>query len=139
MPRYNKSKYSAEKSSEIRFNIISALDELAINQGIDIKTMQTTAPYSFVLNGVTSQKISQELKKMIDTGLVVKEAARGQTMKYMLRAQYEALFKEGKMSIGRFGYGDYRDDKDEDDEEVSQSVCARIVSSAVRPKYDPMW
>ena len=139
MPRYNKSKYSAEKSSEIRFNIIGALDELAVSQGIDIKTMQTTAPYSFVLNGVTSQKISQELKKMIDTGLVVKEAARGQTMKYMLRAQYDALFKECKISIGRFGYGDYRDDKDEDDEEVFQSVCARIISSAVRPKYDPMW
>ena len=32
MPRYNKSKYTAEKSSEIRFNIIGALDELAINK-----------------------------------------------------------------------------------------------------------
>ena len=131
MPRYNKSKYTAEKSSE--------LDELAINKGIDIKTMQTTEPYSFVLNGITSQKITQELKKMVDTGLVVKESARGQTMKYMLRAQYEALFKEGKVVLNRFGYGDYRDDKDEDDEEVSETVCARIIASAVREKHEPMW
>ena len=50
MPRYNKSKYTAEKSSEIRFNIIGALDELAINKGIDIKTMQTTEPYCFEWN-----------------------------------------------------------------------------------------
>lgn len=139
MPRYNKSKYTAEKSSEIRFNIIGALDELAINKGIDIKTMQTTEPYSFVLNGITSQKITQELKKMVDTGLVVKESARGQTMKYMLRAQYEALFKEGEVVLNRFGYGDYRDDKDEDDEEVSETVCARIIASAVREKHEPMW
>lgn len=76
---------------------------------------------------------------MVDTGLVVKESARGQTMKYMLRAQYEALFKEGKVVLNRFGYGDYRDDKDEDDEEVSETVCARIIASAVREKYEPMW
>ena len=140
MPRYSKSKYSAEKSSEIRCNIIGALDELAINQGIDIKTMQTTAPYSFVLNGVTSQKIVQELKKMVDIGLVVKEAARGKTMKYMLRSQYDALFKEGKITISRFGYGDYRDDKEEEnDEEVTESICARIISSAIRKKHEPMW
>lgn len=101
--------------------------------------MQTTEPYSFVLNGITSQKITQELKKMVDTGLVVKESARGQTMKYMLRAQYEALFKEGKVVLNRFGYGDYRDDKDEDDEEVSETVCARIIASAVREKHEPMW
>lgn len=139
MPRYSKSKYSAEKSSEIRFNIIGALDELAINQGIDIKTMQTTAPYSFVLNGTTSQKISQELKKMVDTGLVVKQAAKGQTMKYMLRAQYDALFKDKKVTIPRFGYGDYRDNKDADDEEISETVCAKLIASAVREKYEPMW
>lgn len=139
MPRYSKSKYSAEKSSEIRFNIIGALDELAVNKGIDIKTMQTTSPYSLVLNGITSQKISQELKKMVDSGLVVKQSARGQTMKYMLRAQYTALFEQGKITIEKFGYGDYRDNKEVSDEELSESVCARIVSAVTRKKYEFMW
>lgn len=142
MPRYSKSsRYSVQEASEIRYNIMGALDELAIYSGIDIKTMQTTAPYSFVLNGVTSQKIAAELKKMIDIGLVVKETAKNKTVKYMLKSQYDALFEEGKVSIERFGYGDYRDNKkqEEEDEEKEEGVCARIAATAGRTRYSDMW
>lgn len=138
MPRYKSSKYSAQQSSEIRFNIMGALDELAISSGIDIKTMQTTVPYSMVLNGVTSQKIAAELKKMIDIGMVVKSTAKGTTVKYMLKAQYDALFKENKTKLEPFGYSDYRDNQISDEEE-SEKVCERIAASANRTRYEEMW
>lgn len=139
MPRYT-SKYSTEKSSEIRYNIIGALDELAIATGIDIHTMQRTSPYSFILGDIPSQKIAAELKKMIDMGLVVKSIAKGKTVKYMLRAQYDALFNQGLMTIERFGYGDYRDNKkDDEDEDESERVCTRLAVSAGRTRYEDMW
>lgn len=136
MPRYV-SKYSEEKSSEIRYNIMGALDELAISSGIDISTMQRTSPYSFVLASIPSQKIAAELKKMIDMGLVVKSIAKGHTVKYMLRGQYDDLFKNGAITIEKFGYGDYRDNKEEEEEE--RLICARIAASSYRDKYEPMW
>ena len=139
MPRYNKSKYSANQSSQIRFNIMDALNELATFRGIDIKTMQTTAPYSIVLNSVTSQKMAQELKKMIDMGIVVKEVQKGKTVKYMLRARYNELYTQNKIEKKSYGFGDYRDNKPDDDPEVVEGVCEKIIAAALRPKYEPMW
>ena len=139
MPRYNKSKYSIEQSSKIRFNILEALNELATFKGIDIRTMQTTSPYSITLNEISCQKIAQELKKMIDVGMVVKEIQKGTTVKYMLRARYNELYAENKIKKNSYGYGDYRDEKEEDDPEVIEKTCAKIVAAALRPKYEPMW
>ncbi|MCM1217335.1 MAG: hypothetical protein NC548_22805 [Lachnospiraceae bacterium] len=141
MPRYI-SKYSKESSSEIRYNIIGALDELAVSSGVDIKTIQSTAPYSFVLSEVPWQKIMVELKKMIDAGLVVKGVTRGQSVKYMLKSQYDALFDKGILTLQKFGYGDYRDhqkSEEEQEEERVRTVCARFAASAGRKRYPEEW
>lgn len=142
MPHFGTPKYSTQKSSEIRYNVEMALQELATFTGIDIKKMQTTPPYSMVLNGITSQKISAELKKLIDLGIVVKEVAKGKTVKYMLKTTYDELFKQGKIEAKRFGYGDYRDNKKPEvpkktDEEISEEICKRIALH--KKKYEDMW
>lgn len=126
MPRYQ-SRYSKQEESSIRFSVLEALQELAKFNGIDINTIKTTNPYSLVLNGVTSQKIAVELRKLIDSGMVVKEVARGKTVKYMLRENYVALQEEGQISK-IYGYGDYRDNKvkDKNDEEEINIICTRI-------------
>lgn len=135
----NKSKTNAQKESAIRFNILAALQEMATFNGIDIQKIKTTEPYSFELNGLTSQKIASELKKLIDYGLVVKEVARGQTVKYMLRDTYEKLLKDNRKDIKKFGYGDYRDDVEKMEVEESEKTCQRISCAANRPKYKEMW
>ena len=135
----NKSKTNAQKESAIRFNILAALQEMATFNGIDIQKIKTTEPYSFELNGLTSQKIASELKKLIDYGLVVKEVARGQTVKYMLRDTYEKLLKDNRKDIKKFGYGDYRDDVEKMEVEESEKTCQRISYAANRPKYQEMW
>lgn len=135
----NKSKTNAQKESAIRFNILAALQEMATFNGIDIQKIKTTEPYSFELNGLTSQKIASELKKLIDYGLVVKEVARGQTVKYMLRDTYEKLLKDNRKDIKKFGYGDYRDDVEKMGAEESEKTCQRISFAANRPKYQEMW
>lgn len=135
----NKSKTNARKESAIRFNILAALQEMATFNGIDIQKIKTTEPYSFELNGLTSQKIASELKKLIDYGLVVKEVARGQTVKYMLRDTYEKLLKDNRKDIKKFGYGDYRDDVEKMEAEESEKTCQRISYAANRPKYQEMW
>lgn len=139
MPVYT-SRYSKEKTNSIRFNILMALDELAKFNGIDINTIKNTPPYSSELRGVTSQKIAAELKKLIDSGMVVKGIVRGKTVKYMLRDTYNNLKISGE-EIEDFGYGDYRDNqpKVEYEEEESNIVCERIRLSATRNKYEEMW
>lgn len=134
-----KTKTSIQKESAIRFNILAALQELATFNGIDIQKIKTTEPYSFELNGLTSQKIASELKKLIDYGLVVKEVARGQTVKYMLRDTYNKLKKDDLKSIKKFGYGDYRDTIEQVEQDESEKVCQRIKYSANRTKYEDMW
>ena len=126
-------KYSKETNSAIRFNIIGALQELANFNGVDINTIKTTSPYSYELNQVTSQKIAAELKKMIDLGLVVKGKTKGKTVKYMLRDRYESLIEDKKIDDKSYGYGDYRDDYDED------VVSNRILSTQNRKKYVDLW
>ena len=126
-------KYSKETNSAIRFNIIGALQELANFNGVDINTIKTTSPYSYELNQVTSQKIAAELKKMIDLGLVVKGKTKGRTVKYMLRDRYELLIEDKKIDDKSYGYGDYRDDYDED------AVSNRILSTQNRKKYVDLW
>lgn len=123
---YRKSSYSEQKNSTIRFNIIGALDELAKFNGVDITTIKNTSPYSYELSNISSQKIAAEMKKLIDYGVVVKESARGKTVKYMLRSTYTELMEEGKMHSNQFGFGDYRD---EDIIEDETSLCARIASN----------
>ena len=135
----NKSKTTAQKESAIRFNILAALQEMATFNGIDIQKIKTTEPYSFELNGLTSQKIASELKKLIDYGLVVKEVAKGQTVKYMLRDTYEKLLKDNRKDIKKFGYGDYRDDVEKMEVAESEKTCQRISYAANRPKYQEMW
>lgn len=144
---YKTSKYSKEQNNSIRFNILWALSELAKFSGVDTNTMKNTSPYSMVLSSITSQKITSELKKLIDSGMVVKGIVRGKTVKYMLRSTYEELMNEGKISPKEFGYGDYRDlkkpyvEEDEDDnEEYSNKVCSRIAKVNYNPedKVD-MW
>lgn len=138
--RRSSSKYSKQEESSIRFNILEALDELAKFNGIDINTIKTTNPYSLVLNGVTSQKIAVELRKLIDAGMVVKEATRGQTVRYMLRENYISLIEDGE-SEKKYGYGDYRDNKVDDsydDEERINIICTRIESNPNRIEV-PMW
>ncbi len=106
--RKTASKYSAAQSSEIRFQIMDALQNLATFNGIDIATMQSTAPYSFKLNGVTSQKIMVELKKLIDSGMVVKGAARGDNEVYdevnlrRTSKSWKGDFKNGIRRLSRF-------------------------------------
>ena len=90
MPRYH-SKYTERQNSDIRFAVLFALENMAKNNGIDIKTMQTTPPYSLDLNGITSQKISHEIKKLIDSGMVVKGVVKGKAVRYMFPSTYEAL------------------------------------------------
>lgn len=121
-----KSNYTKEQNSTIRFNIIGALDELAKFNGVDITTIKNTSPYSYELSGVTSQKIAAEMKKLIDYGVVVKESSRGKTVKYMLRSTYIELMEEGKMQSNQFGFGDYRDESNFEDE---TSLCTRIMSN----------
>ena len=138
------SKYSKETNSSIRYSIIGALQDLATFNGIDINTMRNTAPYSIELSKVTSQKIAAELKKLIDLGMVVKEVARGKTVKYMLRSNYTSLVEEGEVKAGKFGYGDYRDEKpspviEEFTEEEERLLCERIDGAQCRVKYAPMW
>lgn len=139
MPRY-KSKYSKQEESSIRFNILEALQELAKFNGIDINTIKTTNPYALVLNGITSQKIAVELKRLIDSGMVVKEIARGQTVRYMLRENYLTLQEEGKAKKV-YGYGDYRDNKVEEEEEEEQEInliCTRLAANPNKVT-EPMW
>lgn len=140
------SKYTEQKNSAIRFNIIGALGELAKFRGVDINTIKTTSPYSYELSNVTSQKIAAEMKKLIDYGMVVKGVTKGQTVKYMLRSTYTELMNEGKLKSKEFGYGDYRDlqkEEDEDEEEKelkeSEEICRRLISSQHKKKYPDMW
>lgn len=130
-------KYSEETNSAIRFNIISALQELADFNGIDINTIKTTSPYSYELNQVTSQKIAAELKKMIDLGFVVKGKTKGKTVKYMLRDRYESLIEDKKLDKNSYGYGDYRDDKKESEDE--DEISNRILSTKYRKRYTELW
>lgn len=141
MPNYRSSRYSSQQSSEIRYSMMAAMQELATFTGIDIKTMQNTPPYSTVLNKVTSQKMASELKKLIDTGMVVKGVTRGKTVKYMLRDTYSKLIKDKGITNRSFGYGDYRDNQDEEEIEIelSERVCDRISLCATKNKYDEMW
>lgn len=131
------SKYTEQKNSTIRFNIIGALEELATFSGIDIYTIKTTSPYSIELEGITSQKIAVEMKKLIDYGMVVKETSKGKT-KYMLRSTYNDLIESGDIENGQFGYGDYRDHKPKDDYN-EEEMCRRISFSINRTKYEDMW
>lgn len=142
--RYTASKYSKQKESEIRYNILAALQELAKFSGIDINTIKETPPYSFALSGVTSQKMAHELKKLIEAGMVVKGTIKGRTVKYMLRQTYLDLIEDGRLDAREFGYGDYRDNKpkveyDEEDEKESEEICERIRLSATRNRYEEMW
>lgn len=140
--RYHNSKYSAQRESEIRYNILAAIQELATFNGVDIATIKETSPYSIALSGVTPQKIAAELKKLVDCGMVVKGVVRGKTVKYMLRGTYNDLIESGKINNREFGYGDYRDDRPskEDEEEYNEKlVYKRIKNSASRPKYQDMW
>lgn len=134
-------RFSRQKESEIRFNILYAIQELATFSGVDIKTIQGTAPYSMVLSQITSQKIAAELKKLIDSGMVVKSVAKGKTVKYMLRSTYQELMSNGKIKNESFGYGDYRDipKVKVEEEDESEVICERIKLAANRPKYEPMW
>ena len=139
MPNYRNSRYSSQQSSEIRYNMMAAMQELATFTGIDIKTMQNTPPYSTVLSKVTYQKMASELKKLIDTGMVVKGVTRGKTVKYMLRDTYSKLIKDKGITNRSFGYGDYRDNPDEEEIELSERICDRISLCATKNKYDEMW
>lgn len=149
MAHFGTPKYNAQKSSEIRYNIEMALLELATFSGVDIKKIQTTPPYAMVLNNITSQKIAAELKKLVDMGIVVKEVARGKTVKYMLKSTYDELFKAGKIQTKQFGYCDYRDnqkaeilgdkedDEDEDNVEMDEAVLKKL--QLFNKKYEYMW
>lgn len=143
--RYTTGKYSKQKESEIRYNILAALQELATFNGIDINTIKETSPYCFALSGVTSQKIAQELKKLIESGMVVKGTVRGRTVKYMLRQTYLDLIDEGRLDAREFGYGDYRDNQpklqydEEENEEESEEICERIRLTITRNRYEEMW
>lgn len=135
MPRYT-SKYSEKENSAIRFNIIGALQALGRTQGVSIKAMQTTYPYSVELNRIPSQKISAELKKLVDTGMVVrstKSLRNSGPMKYMLRSIYEDL---GFSDDNSYGYNDYRDELTEEEEEA---ICERLELASHRTRYEDMW
>jgi hypothetical protein len=141
MPRYH-SKYTERQNSDIRFAVLFALENMAKNNGIDIKTMQTTPPYSLDLNGITSQKISHEIKKLIDSGMVVKGVVKGKPVRYMLRSTYESLVENRQILPQEFGYGDYRDEvapqNENDDNYNEEEVCNRIMRYSA-PKVKEMW
>lgn len=103
---YKKSKYSEQKNSSIRCQIVAALEELAVARGVSIKEIKTAFPYSAELGDLTSQKISVELNKLIDSGIVVKSNTTKGAMKYMLKEKYDAIMNE---DFEKYGYGDYRD------------------------------
>lgn len=141
-------RYTKQQESEIRFNILSALQEMAQFNGIDINTIKSTPPYSFLLSEITSQKIAAELRKLIDSGMVVKGVVRGKPVRYMLRQTYIDLVKGGDLDKKEFGYGDYRDSQvdaskpqelEKMTEEESETVCNRILLSAARTQYKEMW
>lgn len=134
MPRY-KSKYSEQKNSEIRYNLLGALHDLTKFNGIDMKTIQSTSPYSLVLNNITSQKLTVEINKLIDYGMVVKGSAKGKTVKYMLRDYYEDLQKTNVIKPEKLGYGDYRDEKENEEE----TLIKRIKAASLRNRYEDMW
>lgn len=141
---YTKSKYSEKDNSKIRYTIMSALQELAKFNGADINKIKTSAPYSFVLGEVTTQKISVELNKMVSLGLVVKGVAKGKTVKYMLKGVFDNLVADGKLDPEEFGYGDYRDkgkrerENRERKEEERQELIRRIERNHSRA-LSPMW
>lgn len=149
---YRSSKYSAAKSSEIRFTIMTALDELASFNGVDLNTIKSTPPFSLALEGVTTQKMAAEIKKLIDSGMIVKGIVRGRTVRYMMRTTYNELLKSGKITERSFGYGDYRDDvidepndNDEDDDvdddgsdDYTDGVCDRLRLNPSK-QYPDMW
>ena len=138
MPRYH-SKYTERQNSDIRFAVLFALENMAKNNGIDIKTMQTTPPYSLDLNGITSQKISHEIKKLIDSGMVVKGVVKGKPVRYMLRSTYESLVENRQILPQEFGYGDYRDEvAPQNDNYNEEEVCNRIMRYSA-PKVKEMW
>lgn len=133
---YSKNKKYDEKiNGTIRCNIIEALEELATFNGIDINTIKNTSPYSIELAQFSTQKIAAELKKLIDYGFVVKQLAKGKTVKYMLRKTYEEL-QENKKEIKEYGYGDYRDSKDDFYNE--EEICYRILNTP-SPQYKEEW
>lgn len=142
MPRYH-SKYTERQNSDIRFAVLFALENMAKNNGIDIKTMQTTPPYSLDLNGITSQKISHEIKKLIDSGMVVKGVVKGKPVRYMLRSTYESLVENRQILPQEFGYGDYRDEVmqenyNDNNDYNEEEVCNRIMRYSA-PKVKEMW
>lgn len=110
---------------EIADNVIDALKRLATFNGIDIKTMQTTYPWSAELGLLTSQKIARVLKNMIDIGLVIKEVCVGKTVKYMLRETYNSL----QLTSPKH--------KDFLTEEEENAIIDRLSSS--EKKYKDMW
>lgn len=136
--KYTTKRYSEQKENEIRCSIIAALKELANFNGIDINTIKTTAPYSLSLCTVTSQKMASELKKLIDEGIVVKEAAKGHTVKYMLKQTYQNLINDKKFSDPKVVHKDYLD-KNFLTEEENKKICFKIKLSSERIKYDEMW
>ena len=93
-------------------------------------------------NGVTTQKIAAELKKLIDNGMVVKGVVRGKTVKYMLRQTYLDLVEKGQLNSREFGYGDYRDNKPKveyDGEEEDIVIDERYDAVVNRTRYEEMW
>ena len=105
------SRYSAETSSLIRFNVMQAIEELAQFNGVDIETIKTSEPYCITLSSVTSQKIAQEIKKLVDSGMVVR-SNKTSPMRYMAKERHERLVKDGYTLTEKYGFGDYRDSAD---------------------------
>lgn len=118
------SKYDERQNSTIRCNVVAALEELAVQRGIDIKTMKETQPYAIELGQFSSQKIASEIKKLVDCGMVVKSTPTKGTMKYMLRDKYDEMMLKNSES-SKYGYGDYRDSSDE-----SENCITRILTNA---------
>lgn len=139
MPRYA-SKYSKQEESTIRFNILEALDELGKFNGVTINTIKSTNPYALILNGITAQKVAVELNRLIDSGMVVKEINKGKAVRYMLRENYIKLIEQGKeVEVKGYGYGDYRDNKEENEEEEVELICTRILANPSSLLEAPMW
>ena len=118
------SKYDERQNSTIRCNVVAALEELAVQRGIDIKTMKETQPYAIELGQFSSQKIASEIKKLVDCGMVVKSTPTKGTMKYMLRDKYEEMMSQNNVN-SKYGYGDYRDSSNE-----PVSCVDRILTNA---------
>lgn len=118
--------YKPEINREIQANILAGLDELATYNGVSIRQLTTTAPYSICLSQVTSQKIMWELKKMVDMGLVVRSDL-GNPVKYMLTQQYNELKKGSKASP----FSSL--------EETDETICERILATKTRKKYKFDW